>query len=384
MGAQKIMYLMDGFDYAQGGTEGQVLQLIQHLDRLRYEPCITFLRRSDYIERNGFVCPVTTLNVRRIVNLTAFFKLLSFGWYLRRHGYLLVHCYFNDVSLVGPILLRPFGVRVLVSRRDMGFWYSPFLLVLLRLVSRFVDRYIVNSKAVEEVVHKCESVPLDKIRVIYNGYAERANPETIDSIPITDTTHSGPIIGIVANLSPVKRIDVLILAFAALSSRHRDARLIIIGDSQKTCEAREVYDKLRALVEYHGLESQVVFWGSIVDPSSAIKSFTVAVLCSESEGFSNSIIEYMQAGKPIVCTATGGNPELIEDGVTGLLVPVGDVDALASQIELLLSSPGLARAMGEQAREKVRKYSCKRMVDEHMALYDAVLKGHGQSVVSNH
>jgi len=102
----------------------------------------------------------------------------------------------------------------------------------------------------------------------------------------------------------------------------------------------------------------------------------VAVLCSESEGFSNALIEYMQAGRPIICTDTGGNPELVQNGTNGFLVPVGDANALADCLVKLLSDGVLARKLGDAARETVRStYSHTRMLNEQMACYDQVLSG---------
>jgi glycosyltransferase involved in cell wall biosynthesis len=370
------MYLMDGFDYAQGGTEGQVVQLIKYLDRSRYDPYITFLRPSEYIATNGFVCRVFVLNLWKLASVSTFGKFLWFGWHLRSNGYRLVHCFFNDVSIIAPPLLQLFGLRILVSRRDMGFWYSPLRLTLLRLVSRCVSRFIVNSSAVKHVVHEGEWVPEENISVIYNGYVEGEKSAAAGGEQIDGLVKGGPIIGVVANLSRIKRLDVLVRAFAALSSRHQEANLVIVGDYQQE-EARAIFEELNCLALQLGVQRLVTFTGSVVDSFRYINLFTVAVLCSESEGFSNSIIEYMQAGKPIVCTDTGGNPELIEDGVTGFLVPVGDVDALAKRIEMLLLDRELAQRLGERARVSARAYSHVRMVDEHMALYDVVLSGRG-------
>ena len=133
--ATKIMYLVDYYGGPQAGTEGQLLQLLQHHDRSRYEPALTLLRSSDYIERNPLDCPVKILGVTRLASVRSIFKVLRFALGLRREGYRLVHCFLNDVSLIAPPLLRMFGIRVLVSRRDMGFWYTPGKLGVLRLVS---------------------------------------------------------------------------------------------------------------------------------------------------------------------------------------------------------------------------------------------------------
>jgi glycosyltransferase involved in cell wall biosynthesis len=182
------------------------------------------------------------------------------------------------------------------------------------------------------------------------------------------------VIGIVANLRPIKRIDVLVQAFALVCRRHPDARLVVVGGDGSSQHGASVRKELERLASRLAIADRVVFTGRVDDPAPYISRFSVAVLCSDSEGFSNSIIEYMHAGRPVVCTNTGGNPELVRDGHNGFLVPVGDIGALADRLLLLLSDSALANRMGEAARETVLSgYSTTRMVSEHMACYDELL-----------
>ena len=376
--AAKIMYLVDYYGGPQAGTEGQLLQLIQHLDRSRYQPAITVLRGSESFERNPFNCPVTVLGVTKLASVRSIVKVLRFALSIRREGYRLVHCFLNDVSVIAPPLLRPFGLRVVVSRRDMGFWYTPGILAVLRLVSFFVDRYVANCRAVARVVQQREWAPSRKISVIYNGLLPPATGMrgAAQTIGLPGAPDEGPRVGIVANLKPIKRIDVLIQAVAVVWKRFPDVRLIVVGSDGPSERGRSMREELEELAGRMGIRDQVIFTGAVDDPALYVNRLTVAVLCSESEGFSNAIIEYMQAGRPIICTDTGGNPELVQDGANGFLVPVGDVDALADRLVTLLSDSALARRLGEAARETVYStYSHTRMITEQMTCYDEVLSG---------
>ena len=376
--AEKIMYLVDYFGGPQAGTEGQLLQLIQHLDRSRYEPAITLLRSSAYVERNPFSYPVKVLGVTRLASVRSILTVLRFALNLRREGYRLVHCYLNDVSLIAPPLLRLFGIHVVVSRRDMGFWYTPGKLAVLRLVSLFVDRYVANCQAVGKVVQQWEWVPSRKISVIYNGLLPLAanSGEAVQTLDLPGVLGQGPVVGIVANLKPIKRIDVLIRAFGIAHAHCPTAHLLVVGKDGPSARGHSMREDLEDLASSLGIRNQVIFTGGVDDPAPYINRFTVAVLCSESEGFSNAIIEYMRAGRPIICTDTGGNPELVQDGSNGFLVPVGDADALADRLVKLLSDSALALRLGEAARETVRStYSHMRMTVEQMACYDEVLSG---------
>jgi glycosyltransferase involved in cell wall biosynthesis len=231
---------------------------------------------------------------------------------------------------------------------------------------------------VASVVRELEHVPARKISVIYNGFADRAGLQILkpSNINIPRVPEAAPIVGIVANLRPIKRIADLIRAFATVHKRCPDAWLVVVGADGPSMRSGSVRAELEKLAQELGIESNVVFTGRVDDAAPYIARFTVAVLCSESEGLSNAILEYMSAGRPTVCTDAGGNPELVHDGVNGFLVPVGDVHALAAKLALLLTDRALARALGAAARQKVESaYSVSRMVTEQMACYDEVLAG---------
>lgn len=367
------MYLADRYPGPQAGTEGQLLQLVQHLDRSRYEPSMTVFRSSEYVEQNRFPCSVRVLGITKLASPRAIGKIVRYVLTLRREGYRLVHCFFNDSSIIAPLFLKLFGIRVLVSRRDMGFWYTPKNLVALRLVGPFVDRYIANSHAVKQLVGQREWVSNKKISVIYNGYDfSTENDNQIKAAATIPGVSDGvPVVGIVANLRPIKRMDTLVEAFALASKQCSEAYLVIVGDKESK-QARDTLDELEVLARRLGVHHRVIFTGRVEDPMPYISRFTVAVLCSESEGFSNSLIEYMQARRPIVCTDTGGNSEVLQDGHNGFLVPVGDSGALADRLVRLLADSALAHRLGAAGYEIVCAYTHTRMVTEQMACYDKI------------
>lgn len=369
----KVMFLVDYYANPHAGTESQLLQLIEHLDRSRYKPAMTVFRSSDYIESKQFPCSVNVLGINKLASFRSIVKIARYVLVLRREGYRLVHCYFNDSALIAPFFLKLGGIRVIVSRRDMGFWYTSYNLAILRLISPLIDRYVANCNAVKQLVHRQEWVPREKITVIYNGYKPSASINQLASaIKLPHISDNVPVIGVVANLRPIKRLDTLLEAFALTRKEYPEAYLIIVGD-KATDETIKNFKSLEALADRLKIKERIVFTGQIKDPSPYINLFTVAVLCSESEGFSNSIIEYMQAGRPTVCTDTGGNSELIQNGFNGFLVPVGDSVALANCLIRLLGDTVLAHQIGEAGRATVHAYTQERMVTEQMACYDEVV-----------
>jgi glycosyltransferase involved in cell wall biosynthesis len=178
-----------------------------------------------------------------------------------------------------------------------------------------------------------------------------------------------PVVGLVANIRPVKRIDDAVRAFAKIAGRHPSATLRIVGGGDAS--------GVQALAGELGVADRVVCTGRVSDPGAEIARFSIGLLTSDSEGFSNAVMEYMQAGKPVVCTDTGGNPELVEEGECGYLCAVGDSDAMAARLDALLADAGLRERMGAAARRRVRTL-CDRssMIEAHIGLYGA-LSGKG-------
>ena len=249
----------------------------------------------------------------------------------------------------------------------MGLWYSPGKLWLARLANRFVDRIIANSRAVAEHAIQHER-PRARIEVIYNGYsrsrmAQPALPGLRERLGIGA---DDPVVGMVANLRPVKRPADAIHAFARTHRDHTSAHLILIGEG--TLEA-----DLEALAEQLGVRRSVHLLGSLPDVIPVVKHFRVGLLCSESEGFSNSLLEYMACGVPPVSTRVGGNEELIEDGKTGYLVATGDVAALASRISGLLADRDLHQRMRTNAQAAVERFTIGAMVSAHLEAYRNLL-----------
>ena len=229
---------------------------------------------------------------------------------------------------------------------------------------------VANCQAAGLAACKREGLPKDKLHVVYNGI-EMGSPEYPERL---ESRHRGRI-GIVANLRPIKRIADALSAFALIADKHPDAELVVIGGGDPT--------PLRILAVQLGIEARVQFTGQLSNPSAWIETFSIGVLCSESEGLSNAILEYMRAGVPVVATNVGGNSELVVDGETGALVPVGDTHALAAAFEKLLGDADLAKRWGEAGRDRARRqFSVEAMVESHLSLYRALI-GSAQSVLSS-
>jgi glycosyltransferase involved in cell wall biosynthesis len=366
----KVVYLMDFYQGPQAGTEMQLLELLKGLDRTRFEPSLVVFRSTPFVERtDALPCPVSVLGVRRLSSPGTWRRLLSFARALRRSRVRLVHIFFNDASIIAPPFCRLAGTRTIVARRDMGYWYTPFNLRLLRLSNCFVDAVVANSDAVRDNVHRCEAVPLERLTVLRNGldparFHAGPAPRLREQLGIAA---DDPVLGMVANLRPIKRHDDLLRAFAVVRGRHPRAHLVLVGTGSTR-------NQLQALVSDLALTPWVHFLESTTDAIPIIKQLDVGVLSSESEGLSNAILEYLACGKPVVCTRVGGNPELVADGWNGFLVEAGDLTAMADRMDRLLSDAVLLQTMSRRATEAFHsEFTSEHMVAAHMALYDQLL-----------
>ncbi|MGF2734996.1 glycosyltransferase family 4 protein [Marinobacter sp. DUT-1] len=366
----KLSIIMDRYDNPLAGTESQVLKLVEGLRKKGWTIRFAVFKATKYSKSGRFPVPIEELGIGRISDPRSWFVVHRYGRVLAENGFGVVHVFFNDASVICPPMMRLAGLKTLISRRDMGFWYSGVYLRALRLTDRFAHGVVCNSKAVAHITAKVEGVPESKLHVIYNGYPE-GTEECSASGDEPNTQHNRKqrlIIGIVANLRPIKRIEDLIEAVAKIHHSGRNIELRIVGGGDEAAYRRRV-EKL-------GIAGRVKFLGSQPDPERHIQDFDIAVLCSETEGFSNSIIEYMRCGKPVVCTDTGGNPEIIDDGVNGYLVGVGDVASLADRLEALIDNPDRRLAMGRLNKEQlVRRYSLESMLNQYIRLYHQVEPG---------
>lgn len=367
-GTEPILFVIDHFRNPHAGTEGQLFQLVKGLDRSRFTPHLLVFSDSDYLREQGFPCEYEVLGHSRLSSPSTWIALSRFARRFRSRGGRLAHVFFNDPSVICPPVFRSQGIKTLISRRDMGYWYTPAWRAVLMVTGRFVSAVITNSQAVSEVTARKELLSPKRIHVVYNGYEGREEAEAMppDLAELKRKYPEAVFAGLVANIRPIKRIQD---AIEALGDRHRcsgNVHLLVIGDGDPA--------ELKKLAANLGVEDRVHLLGRRSDVKSCLKALDIALLCSESEGFSNSIVEYMQADLPVVCSDVGGNPEAVEHGETGYLYPCGDVAALAVCITKLAENKELRRSIGDQAGKVAReRFGMEQMVSEHQHIYQKVI-----------
>ena len=359
--AVRVCYVIDRLQVA--GTETQLLALIRGLDRRRVIPYLCLLDGLDAgsrsLEPEG--CPVLRLGVRSLCRSSTLRQAWRFARFLRDERIDVVQMHFPDSTYFAAPAARFAGVRhVLRTRRDLGFWMRPVDRWLGRLYQRIATLTVANCEACREAVLAQERAAPDSVVVLENGI----DLEALLRVPTPEPSGTGPLrrVGMVANLRPVKGPDVFLRAAALVAAADPNVRFQIAGTGDEP--------SARRLLREGGIEDRCELRGTVRDVAGFLGELDVAVLASHSEGLSNALLEYMAAGRPIVATAVGGNPELIEHGIHGLLVPPGDPQAMAAAIRRLLGDSFFAIGLGIAARKRAAlRYSREAMVRRYEDLY---------------
>jgi glycosyltransferase involved in cell wall biosynthesis len=223
---------------------------------------------------------------------------------------------------------------------------------------------------VAEQVARLERISRSRLRVVYNGidgleapfpYRQALQPEHGSDSHECRTVR----ICLLANVRRIKRIEDFLRAAAQLKKSCLTSEFLVIGHPIDAGYQHE----LDALIDDLGLATRVRFVSDLKESLQLLNTCDIGVLTSESEGLSNSILEYMRAELPVVCSNTGGNPELVTDGENGFTYPVGDFAQLAARLEHLCMDDAKRRVMGRASWKNAARFTVAAMTDFHLGIY---------------
>lgn len=367
-----IAFLLDNLGV--GGTELNAVRTARLLVE-RELPVIALAVRDQGPLREAYEAagiPVHGIPLRSFASTSVIAARRRLQALIRDYGANIIHSH-DFYSNVLAALAAPSTCKVIMSRR---WWHSPSR--ARRLLGRFAysraDQVLANSPSVGRLLAEEEGVPSSRITVI---------PNFVDAASFCDDPASGPtalresfgigrdavVLGVVARLSSEKGHDVLLRAYAlARRSIPGESHLILIGDGPES-------GRLQDLSQSLGLEGHVHFAGHRTPPPNLHLNLDVSILPSFSEGFPNSVIEAMAASRPVIASCVGGVPDAVQDGVTGILVPPRDVEALANAITELCASRDRRHDLGRAAFQLARSnYSAKPTIDNLVELYTSLLR----------
>lgn len=355
-----------------GGTENGVVNLIQALEGRFRHTVVSMTEAGPLADRLPASVVVHCLGRRPGLDLAAFGRLTRLLRRLRPH---VVHCR-NWGAFDAVMAARLAWVPIVIHGEHGREASDPEgrnqrRNSLRRLLAPLVDRFVTVSFDLREWLIQVVGVPSRKVLTIHNGVDTsrfsddgRATGRRTLGLP-----EDSVVIGTVGRLDPVKDQMRLLEAFAGLTTANPRSVLVIVGDGP--CRG-----DLEARARRPDLAGRVRFLGERGDVPLLLRGLDVFVLSSIAEGISNTILEAMATGLPVVATRTGGNPELVEDGVTGTLVPVGNPATLAGALRAYLADPHLRALHGKAGRQRaMEEFGLKRMAERHRELYLALASG---------
>lgn len=363
----RVLMLVDQLEPRSGGGERFAVGLAAHLPRDRFQValCATHavLAPWDRTLRESGV-PWFALGRRTTADVLPFRRLVGV---LRRQRVDVLHSHMFGSNVWGTIVGRAARVPVLVAHEQSWNYEGQPVRKLLdgRLIGRFADTFVAVSSADRDRMVAVEGVPADKVRVELNAYVPRTGvrppPRLREELGLGADV---PLVGTVAILRPQKALHVLLEAFARLDS---GAHLVVGGDG--SCRAA-LEERAAAL----GIAGRTHFLGLRDDVDGILTAVDVAAMSSDFEGTPLFAFECMAAGTPLVATAVGGLPDMLEDGRSALLVPPRDPAALAAGLSRALGDAALRQALASAAHERLERYRIEAVAERFGRVYEELLE----------
>lgn len=369
MAPVRILYLIA--QLGAGGTESQLLHLLRRLDRDLYSPeVVTFTAGGALRREFQEASPVKILPKSRFTEPLALLRLVGL---LRRRRPAILHTLLFPSNWRGALAGRLATVPVVIgSVRNVSTWMGPASRAVERAATSLADAVVVNAEAVGRFMIREVGAREDRLRLIPNGVDLQAfSPRDGGASALrSELWGRGEriVVGAVMSLSTKKNPYLLLESAARVIEKRPDARFLIAGEGPLRAGLEE---RIRGL----DLDGKVKLLGVRRDVPEILRSLDLLTLTSDREGCPNVVLEAMATGLPVAATAVGGTPDLVEDGVSGRLVPPGDGEALAAAILDILSDPARTRGMGEAGLRRAREgFGMESMVRRTTGLYEELTR----------
>ncbi len=287
---------------------------------------------------------------------------------LRSQRFDILHTHKFGSNLWGALIGSACGIPAIVAHEHSWSYEGnpPRAWLDGYVIGQLATRFVAVSRADADRMISKERVSAAKVTVIPNGYIPSSTSSHHDVRAELGLDATAPVIGIAAVLRPEKRIDLLLAAHARVLSVLPEARLVIAGDGEcRPALERQARDL--------GLDGTVHFLGARTDVDSVLRAADVGALSSDREGSPLLVFECMANETPLVATAIGGVPDVVEHGRTGLLVPRRDPVALAHGLISLLTDPDRRARMAAAGRDALRRYTIDVIAARFAALYDTLV-----------
>lgn len=351
-----------------GGSQTHLLQVLQLLDRTRFEPVLYCLTGKGALLDATRALGVPIHMPAAAASFKGFGlmgRVAALARALRRERIDIVHNYLLRANLVGSISARLARVPVVLCSKRGCHWRRGFELVGAKIGNALADSVMVNAEAVRDFVHGNEGCSREKMAVIPSGVdTDRFQPLRPAQFKARlGLREDRLVVGVVTRMRVRKGVEEFIRAIGEVRETRPEVHGVIVGEVS-------LDDALQDLVRSLQLEDHLSLLGRRSDMPEVFAAFDVFVLSSHDEGMSNAILEAMAMEKPVVATDVGGTGEVVRHGHSGLLVPPKDPHALAVAVSEVLAQPARAHEMGRLGRRIVEEgFSAHAMVRQMEQLY---------------
>lgn len=367
-----ILYVID-FWASPGGTERHLSYLVSSLDNARFKCHVVIFN----YQPNALVEKARTLGIE-IVHLpvaryytpNALVQGVKLFRFIRARRIDVVQTFHYKSDIYGAVIAWLAGVRrIIASKRDAADYKGRFRFFMHKLVRPITQKYIAVSEVVAQVIRNKEKVRADKISVIYNGVdlSNYSVPDAQTKAQAKTALGFAPgdfVIGMSAWFRPEKDHQLLVDAYLEISERAPNAKLAFVGGGP-------LFEHYRQWVAERKLEQRIKLVGAVDDVRTYLRAFDVACLVPRiNEGFSNSILEKMATGLPVIVTDVGGNKEAVAQGTNGYVIAPTDRQQLVQHLLTLYRDNELRARMSGASRERVEQlFSLQEMIRRHASLY---------------
>ncbi len=352
------------------GTERQVTETARRLHKNRFDVHVVCLEDSPQLQALRSVCRIAVFPTPSANSWAGLRQARHFRRYLREHRLDIVHAYMNKTAAFAVMSSVGSDRIVITSRLNTGYWYTPTLRRMFQVLNRRTDSIMANSQEAKRIAIETEGLAPDEVAVVYQGVdmskfsAGLGDPSACERLGIP---RGARVVGIVANLRPVKDHKLFLRAAQLVAREINDVAFLLAGRG-------ELYDELRGFARELGIAEQVFFTqgeGNVMDWLAGMR---IGCLTSISEGFSNAVMEYMAAGLPVVAIDVGGNRDAIVHGETGFLVPDRTPEAFARPLIELLRNEELRATMGRKGFERCSElFEVEKTIGQLEQLYESLI-----------
>lgn len=359
----------------RGGTENHIFTLASSVDKERFNASICYFRGgAKYVQygKEKLGIDLVGIELDKIYSIEALRQAFRLSRVIRERDIDIVQTFHFKSDTYGVMISKLSGVsRIISSRRDMGDLKKPRQIFLNKIMNRFINRYIMVCNAVGKRFHEIEDIPADKMITLYNGVdLARFDPvkrprRSREELRIKEGDF---VVGTVAHFRPEKAYHIFFEGIKKIKGSINNLKVLAIGDGGGAAK-KHFEDYCRE----NGL-GFVKFIGHVEDIENYLPYMDVFCLVpNKNEGFSNSILEAMAMGRPIIATDVGGNAEAVLHNETGFIIPPNNSELLAELILKLYADPEMRLSMGKKARKRAEEvFPLKLMVKKHEELYEEI------------